>query len=135
MQKQPILKELLKAQADFKNERSLLHALVEDEFGCILLLVPKFHPEFNAIEYVWANEKSWTRQHCDYNIGGLRKAVRVARARVTSKTLKNCFYHARQWAYTYLTEPDGLTAQKRVKEYSSHRRVSKKDPSHNLAHF
>ena len=121
------LAALLKAEPDFKHERSLLHELVEDDFGFILLLLPKFHPELNAIEYVWASQKRFARKNCKHNVKGLSKLVREARSSITGENMRNCFYHARQWAYAYLTKPDGFQAQQLVKLYSSHRRVTKKD--------
>ena len=48
---------------------------------------PKFHCELNHIEYLWYDEKSWTRRHCKYIIDGLGKDVPKALNLVKSSTI------------------------------------------------
>ena len=97
------LQALLKLQPDFQHERSLLHELIEDEFGDVLLLLPKFHPELNGIEYVWARQKEYARRNCSRGIVKLRQTIRDARKSVPLETRQNCFLHARQYAMPILT--------------------------------
>jgi transposase len=67
---------------DFKNETSLVeHYLVEK--GHIAIFLPKFHPELNPIERVWAQLKRYTKGHCKYSIQSLRKNIPDAYDTVT----------------------------------------------------
>ena len=48
-----VMRKILAGMDDFKNEKSLVeHYLVEK--GHVAVFLPKFHPELNPIERVWA---------------------------------------------------------------------------------
>ena len=54
---------VLKAQNDFRNEKSLLETVIV-EAGHEAIFYPKFHCELNYIEYYWAALKRFTRENC-----------------------------------------------------------------------
>ena len=62
---------VLSSQDDFKSTRSRLQEIVEDA-GHIIILYPKFHCEFNWIEYYWGRCKYFTRKNCNYSLSGKR---------------------------------------------------------------
>ena len=68
------MRATLAAMDDFKNEKSLVqHLLIER--GHIPAFLPKFHPELNPIERVWAQLKRYTKAHCKYSIQSLRNNI------------------------------------------------------------
>jgi hypothetical protein len=68
------MRATLAAMDDFKNEKSLIqHLLIEK--GHIPAFLPKFHPELNPIERVWAQLKRYTKAHCKYSIQSLRNNI------------------------------------------------------------
>ena len=46
--------EILGSHDDFKNEKSLIERYLGEKKKHIVYFLPKFHPEFNPIERVWA---------------------------------------------------------------------------------
>jgi len=58
--------EALAKHADFRDKKSMIeHMLVSKaHVPCFL---PKFHPELNPIERVWAELKRYTKAHCKYS--------------------------------------------------------------------
>jgi len=38
---------------------------VADEFGFIVIFLPKYSPDYNPIELHWANIKNWLRLHLE----------------------------------------------------------------------
>ena len=120
------LQDLLEQQEDFKTERSLLQKLIEDQYGDILLLLPKYHPELNPIEYVWAIQKKYARANCGYSIRELRQIVRAARNHVTTEQIERCVRKARDFANVYRQGFNGASVIKCIKLYKSHRKVPKK---------
>ena len=64
------LRATLASMEDFKLEKSLIeHFLIKR--GHVPAFVPKFHPELNPIETVWAQLKRYTKAHCKYTIQSL----------------------------------------------------------------
>jgi hypothetical protein len=65
---------ILNNQPDFQEQKSMLEEFFgESRFE--MLLLPKFHPEFNPIENVWGECKRYTRERCDYSFSGLKRIV------------------------------------------------------------
>ena len=68
------MRATLASMEDFKLEKSLIeHFLIKG--GHIPAFLPKFHPELNPIERVWAQLKRYTKAHCKYTIQSLWKNI------------------------------------------------------------
>ena len=50
--------EILGSHEDFKKEKSLIERYLGEEKKHIVYFLPKFHPELNPIERVWAQSKN-----------------------------------------------------------------------------
>ena len=82
----------LAAMDDFKNEKSLIqHLLIKK--GHIPAFLPKFHPEINPIERVWAQLKRYTKAHCKHTIQSLRKNIPNSYDSVSLENIQNHFRH------------------------------------------
>ena len=112
---------------DFKNEKTKIeHFLNERGYGCVFL--PKFHCELNPIERCWGQAKRYTRAHCNYTIGGLRRNVPQGLDHVTVDNIRNYFRKSKHYTFGYLQGvAGGPELEKLVKKmrtiYKSHRRV------------
>lgn len=121
------MREVLGNHYDFKNEKSMLeHFLVEK--GHIPIFLPKYHPELNPIERVWAQLKRYTKGHCKYTLPSLRKNIPLAYDSVTLENIQNHFRKVRHFMFGYL---EGLAPGKELDEalkkykiaVKSHRRI------------
>ena len=73
-QKGEQIQTILRNHDDFKNEQLKIIRFLEEK-GYRAIFLPKFHPELNLIERVWAQAKQYTKAHCKYNIIYLRRNV------------------------------------------------------------
>ena len=111
---------------DFKNEKTKIeHFLNERGYGCVFL--PKFHCELNPIERCRPS-KRYTRAHCNYTIGGLRRNVPQGLDRVTVDNIRNYFRKSKHYMFGYLQGVSGgpeleELVKKMRTTYKSHRRV------------
>ena len=119
--------ETLSGHSDFKHERNMIeHLLIWN--GHIPCFLPKFHPELNPIERVWAQLKRFTKVHCKYSLPSLLKNIPLAYDLVTVKNICNHFRKVKYYMFCYL---EGLTPGKELdqtlKKYKvavkSHRRI------------
>ena len=85
------MREILKQHDDFKNEKPRLITELEKE-SHIALYLPKFHPELNPIERVWAQSKQYTKAHCKYTLPSLRSSVPLGLHSVSLDNIKNFQY-------------------------------------------
>ena len=79
----------------------------------IPIFLPKFHPELNPIERVWAQLKRYTKAHCKYSIQSLRKNIPAAYDSVTLENIQNHFREVKHFMFGYL---EGLTPGKELDE-------------------
>ena len=78
--------ETLGQHSDFRDEKSMIeHMLIEK--GHIPCFLPKFHPELNPIERVWAQLKRFTKAHCKYSLPSLRRNIPLAYDTVTLENI------------------------------------------------
>jgi hypothetical protein len=120
-------KQLLDAQLDFQEQRSLVQEVIEAA-GHLCIFLPKFHCELNFIEYFWGAVKKFLRDHCDYTFTTLQENLPKALESVAVETIRKWEHRMWRWLDAY---DDGLAAreaQLRVQEFSSrkfksHRRV------------
>jgi len=129
------LKKVLASHEDFLNEKTLLEQLIESR-GHLVRYLPKFHPELNPIENVWAVVKKYLRTHCQFNIQSLRENIPKALESVDVETIRRFFGKAHRFEVLYAAEVPALKAVDIVKDTSplchknkkkSHRRISEAD--------
>ena len=94
-----------------------------------MYFLPKFHPELNPIEQVWAESKKYASAHCKYSLPSLRRTIGPALDSVSLESIRKHFNKVRHYMFGYLEGlPGGLDLEKQVKKYKkavkSHRRVS-----------
>ena len=123
------MREILRGHEDFKNEKSLIERFLVEEKKHIVYFLPKFHPELNPIERVWAQSKKYARAHCKYSLPSLRKTIGPALDSVLLESIRKHFNKVRHYMFAYLEGlPGGLDLEKQVKQYKkavkSHRRIS-----------
>ena len=75
---------------DFMNEKSMIERMLIEK-GNIPCFLPKFHPELNPIERVWAQLKRFTRAYCKYSLPSLRKNIVLAYDSITLENIQNHF--------------------------------------------
>ena len=121
------MRATIAAMDDFKNEKSLIqHLLIER--GHIPAFLPKFHPELNPIERVWAQLKRYTKAHCKYSIQSLRNNIPNSYDSVSLDNIQNHFRKVRHFMFAYLEglQP-GKELDEAIKKYKiaakSHRRI------------
>ena len=96
------MREMLAIHSDFRDEKK--HVLIEK--GHVPCFLPKFHPELNPIERVWAQLERYTKAHCKYSLPFLRKNIPLACDTVTLENIENHFCKVRHHMFCYL---EGLT--------------------------
>ena len=92
------MRKTLCKHSDFRDEKSMIeHMLIEKSH--ILCFLPKFHPELNPIERVWALLKRFTKAHCKYSLSSLHKNIPLAYDSVTLDNIRNHFRKVRHYMF------------------------------------
>ena len=120
-------KQLLGAQPDFQEQRSLVQEVIEAA-GHLCIFLPKFHCELNFIEYFWGAMKKFLRDRCDYTFATLQENLPMALKSVSVETVRKWEHRMWRWLEAY---SDGLAAREAQlhvqkfssRKYKSHRRV------------
>ena len=113
------MREILKQHDDFKNEKPRLITELEKE-SHIALYLPKFHPELNPIERVWAQSKQYTKAHCKYTLPSLRSNVPLGLDSVSLDNIKNFHRKCRQYMFAYFEgHVAGSKLEEQVKKYKT----------------
>lgn len=125
------MRAILGSHPDFKGEKSTVERFLTEEKKHIAYFLPKYHPELNPIERVWAQSKRYTKAYCKYNLPSLRKNVTPALESVSLESIQKHFRKVRHYMFAYLEGlPGGSELEKLVKQYKksvqSHRRISDK---------
>lgn len=81
---------ILEQHHDFKNEKCKLQHFMESK-GHKVIFLPKYHPELNPIERVWAQSKRFTKAYCKYNLPSPRNTIPQGLDSVTVENIQN--YH------------------------------------------
>ena len=89
--------EILGSHSDFREEKSRVEWFLLKK-NHIVYMLPKFHPELNPIERVWAQAKRYTRAYCKYSLPSLRKNIHPA---LDSVSLENIQKHFRKNSSLY----------------------------------
>ena len=117
------MRQTLAQHSDFRDEKSMIEHMLSEKGH-----IPKFHPELNPIERVWAQLKRFTKAHCKYSLPSLRKNIPLAYDSVTVENIRNHFRKVRHYMFCYL---EGLTPGKELDDallkyktaVKSHRRI------------
>ena len=123
----PAMRDILRSHEDFKNEKPKVIQFLESK-GHTAIFLPKFHPEINPIERVWAMSKQYTKAYCKYTLPSLRNTIPLGLNSVAVENIRNFHRKCRHYMYAYL---EGHTAggelEGQVKKYKtavkSHRRI------------
>ena len=121
------MRNTLSKHSDFRDEKSMVERMLIEK-GHIPCFLPKFHPELNPIERVWAQLKRYTKAHCKYSLPSLRKNIPLAYDSVSLENIKNHFRKVRHYMFSYV---EGLTPGKELDQtllkyksaVKSHRRI------------
>ena len=121
------MRTTLAEHSDFRDEKSMVERMLIEK-GHIPCFLPKFHPELNPIERVWAQLKRFTKAHCKYSLPSLRKNIPLAYDSVTLDNIQNHFRKLRHYMFCYL---EGLTPGQELDQtlvkyktaVKSHRRI------------
>lgn len=121
------MKQQLSQHQDFKFEKSEIEKFLLRK-GHIPVFLPKFHPELNPIERVWAQMKRYTRAHCNYSIQSLRRNIPDAFNSITEENIANHFRKVQHYMFGYLEGLiPGRELDNKLKKYKkaiqSHRRI------------
>ena len=97
--------------------------------GHICVVLPKYHPELNPIERVWAQLKLHVKAHCKYTFPSLRKNIPLAYDSVSLENIQNHSRKVRHYMYGYMEGlKHGAELDEAIKGYKvavkSHRRIS-----------
>lgn len=122
---------LIAEEEDFKAERSLLARKFTEWTSALgrVITSPKYHPEFNPTELLWAAGKRYTRTHCSYKLNGLRNLVDETFKLFTPEYCKNCFSHVDAWLDIYSgphPAATGSDARRLIRQDRSERRAKRK---------
>ena len=114
---------ILRKHEDFRNEKPRIVTFLEQK-GHATLFLPKFHPELNPIERVWAQSKVYTKAPCKYTFPSLWLTIPIGLDTVTVDNIKNYHRKARHYMFAYFQGfVAGPKLEDQVKLYKSHRRV------------
>ena len=95
-----------------------------------VLMLPKYHCEFNFIENLWGRMKVYLRRNCAYNFAALQTSIPEAVASVPLAVLRRYARRCERTMDAYRPMDGGqqLTPAQvavAVKKYSSHRTISR----------
>ena len=121
------MREILKNHDDFRNEKPKVITFLASK-GHTALFLPKFHPEINPIERVWAQSKCYTKAYCKYTLPALRNTIPHGLDSVTVENIRNFHRKCRHYMYAYMEgHVAGGALENQVKKYKtavkSHRRI------------
>ena len=121
------MRETLPKHSDFRDEKSMIEGMLVER-AHIPCFLPKFHPELNPIERVWAQLKRYTKAHCKYSLPSLRKNIPMSYDSVSLDNIRNHFRKVRHYMFCYLvgltpgTELDQMLHKYKT-AVKSHRRI------------
>lgn len=85
------MRDVLSQHPNFKNEKSRVEQFLSEEKHHIVYMLPKFHPELNPIERMWAQAKQYTKAYCKYTWSSLRANVHPALDSVPLESIQKHF--------------------------------------------
>lgn len=119
------MRTIIAAEPAFRDQKGKLE---EEIVGAnqYVIFFPKFHCELNWIERFWCASKHYTRNHCSYDIKGLREAIPASFDSISPASILRYYHHCMDTMRAY--QDKGLkygTAEfaKRLVQYKGHRQI------------
>lgn len=113
------MRDILQQHEDFKNEKPKVIQFLESK-GHTAYFLPKFHPELNPIERVWAMSKQYTKAYCKYTLPALRNTIPLGLNSVKVENIQNFHRKCRHYMYAYLEDHTaGGALEEQVKKYKT----------------
>ena len=117
------MQKILRNHDYFRNEKPRIVRYLEQK-GHKPIFLPKFHPELNPIERVWAQSKVYTKAHCKYTFPFLRNTIPAGLDSVSVENIRKYNRKARDYMFAYFEGfVTGPKLEDQIKLYKSHRRV------------
>lgn len=122
------MQTILAQHHDFKNEKTRIEHFL-DSHGHTAIFLPKFHPELNPIERVWAQSKRYSRAYCKYTLPSLQNTIPPALNSVELENIQNYHRKVRHYMCAYLQGMvAGFELEQLIKKYKkavkAHRKIS-----------
>lgn len=119
-------KSLLQSQPDFAAQTFWLRETIESR-GYLLILYPKFHPEFNWIEMYWGACKQYCRKNCTYSFKDLVQIIPEALKSPSLATMRRFARKSFRYMDAYREKNGEYLTTKRVehavRRYRGHRGI------------
>ena len=113
------MREIIKNHDDFKNKKPKVITFLESR-GHTALFLPKFPPEINPIERVWAQSNRSTKAYCKYTLPSLRNTIPLGLDSVTVENIQNFHRKCRHYVYAYMEgHVAGGALENQVKKYKT----------------
>ena len=125
-------KYILDHQPDFMAQRSLVQEIIE-EAGHLCIILPKFHCEFNFIEFFWGAVKRWLRENCDYTFQTLQANLPKAMDSISKELIRKWQHRSFRWMDAYWAGLSARDAEGHVKTFSSRKYKSPRRVPETLA--
>ena len=110
------MREILRKHPDFRDEKSRVERFLLERKH-IPYMLPKFHPELNLIERVWAQAKRYAGVYCKYTLPALRSTINPALDSVPLVSIQKHFQKVRHYMFAYLEGADtGSVLEDTVKQ-------------------
>lgn len=111
------MRTILKNHADFQSEKPRIINYLES-VGHTALFLPKFHPDINPTERVWAQSKRYTRAYCKYTLPSLRSTIPEGLDYFTLENIRNFHRKCRNYMFAYFEgHVAGTKLEEQVKKY------------------
>ena len=124
---------MLNKYDDFKDQSSWIERIFNvSACGHRMLFAPKCHPELQyPIESSWAKMKGHIRRRCKHTLPSLRENIIAALQpdNIPLTLVQKWFRKMRDYMAAYEDGATGKTADKKVKQYRSHRQCFDKTPA------
>lgn len=112
------LKQILKLQDDFQEQKLLVQEVIEAA-GHLCIFLLKFHCELNYIEFFWGLVKKYFCDNCDYTFKTLKENMPKALASAKLSTVQLWEQWIYRWMEAYRSDLGTADAQVQVQKFSS----------------
>ncbi|CAN0072873.1 unnamed protein product, partial [Pylaiella littoralis] len=104
----------------FKEQKNRVEEILEAA-GHRCILLPKYHPECNAIERVWGHSKAIGRRVCDYSVKSRLKRLPATLSSMSLSLIRKWARISWLFVEAYATGLDDYMQYRDLKKWTSHR--------------